>query len=247
MNFFNRPARRDAGRAFTLVELLVVISIIALLIGILLPALGMAREASRDSLCLGNIKFLAMCNYNYAVDNRVFVGFNNGVDRKVRLLEYTGAGNNNADAASKQIWNCPSNKRLQDATTGNALEASYGFNTKTNNAKIEQVRDPARTVFLGDGGIGQSGDPRIATHLMAPSISSWSSLCRPNPRHVRATGANIGWADGHGSFAKLGAGSEVYVYLPDATLGVAAQPSWWTATMGTPGSVDYADTYWDLN
>jgi len=64
--------RKQTKKAFTLIELLVVISIISLLMGILLPALSSARKYARSTVCLANVRRLALAGVMYAEANGAF-------------------------------------------------------------------------------------------------------------------------------------------------------------------------------
>ena len=135
------PATRRNGfrlqSAFTLVELLVVIGIIALLISILLPALNRAREQAQASVCLSNLRQIGAAltlynneNHGYNVPSYTMTGTASGVPLEgwaciLDALNYVKA----AEGSGNSVYACPS--MLHDAPidgqTGTAEFKANGY------------------------------------------------------------------------------------------------------------------------
>lgn len=141
----NNPGRGRA--AFTLVELLVVIGVIALLIGLLMPALAAAREASASLKCLSNLRQMALAAQTYANLNRGYfppavmaggpgsVSYGYSWDYTI-VTDMTDMSNITVDIRPGLLWSGQTNLQIQQCPSfdGKAMAShnpwtGYNYNT----------------------------------------------------------------------------------------------------------------------
>src|SRR5262245_46909820 len=84
--------KRPGARGFTLVEVLVVVGIIAVLIGMLMPALGRAREHARATNCLSNLRQINQAFLMFANENKGYLPQIGPGGTGSEMIDVTGTG-----------------------------------------------------------------------------------------------------------------------------------------------------------
>lgn len=190
-------------RGFTLVEILVVIGILMLLGALLFPVFSRARENGKRTVCLSNLKQVALSLEMYTQDN----------NRRyppapptppTGLLGWSWAVKD--IAKSDEIFQCPSEGKKPDEGF-----SDYWMNANLLGKSDVRIRQPASVILNGDGE-ANSVEYALAEIASSPDWEQWDKEDPYATRHLG--GANYSFADGHVKFLKP---DQVTTSAPDGT------------------------------
>lgn len=154
------------GRAFTLIELLTVIAIIAILAALLLAGIQLATAKARQIQCLGNMRQIGVAVINYANDNRLHFPSAGPAGWDVKIESYLGGTAGNL-AQPLAVLKCPSDPRPLVVSPGN-FTRSYTFSSM--DQELNSGSDTGKGLVYDNTSRSLSGVPHPNRTIM---ITEW--------------------------------------------------------------------------
>lgn len=221
---------RERQSGFTLIELMVVVGVIGVLIAILLPTLGKAKERAKRSACLSNLRqvHLAFSYYGADHEERVPLGYRSASKQFNSMIYSTTAGGQwvlfglltkGGYQKVPKVWYCPSeeNTKFQLDTFENPWPAPGAVPTK--NIQAGYASRPERQIpdDLGAAPAGWPGLPKLSSFALKGIFADLTAAAdRVRTRHRE--GAHVLYGNGAARWVPLGSFAQPEAAWPEPTV-----------------------------